>query len=137
VKNYILLSSIALVSFLAGAGSMYTYGVLQPVPPAAPIARDVPVVTATPDGSVTAEGLLVKDQPDLKPGVWFVAFEDGGNSYAVELSFDEQSRCFGKTTSGKCAPDRFIADRQVAITGAVNGETLLVRELRFPVPLTE
>ena len=110
---------------------MYGYDSVVDVTPPAPITE----ITVSPTETVNAEGLLVINQPDLKPDAWFVAFEENGESYAVELTFDGQSRCFGKTSSGKCIPERFVPDRQVSIAGIVNGETLLVREMRFPVPL--
>jgi hypothetical protein len=123
------------VCFLIGgmAGAMY---MRQSSVVPAPVTEEKDIRVA-PDEMVSAEGLLVINKPDLKPGAWFVVFEEKGERYAVELSFDKESTCFGKTASGACSPDRFIADRQVSILGIVNGETLLVREMRFPIPLVE
>lgn len=134
MKNYYISHAIiGIIGAVIGGAAVYVYGSMV-VPPAP---QPITEIKVQPTDLVSAKGILVKDQPDLKPGAWFVTFEENGQSLAVELGFDDQSRCFGKTSSGKCAPERFMPNREVDIKGIVSGEALLVRELRFPVPLTE
>jgi hypothetical protein len=50
-------------------------------------------------------GHLVKDNPGLKPGVWFLVYEKPGvPALTTELSFDSGSKCKLNGTEGIC-PD--------------------------------
>jgi hypothetical protein len=50
-------------------------------------------------------GHLVKDNPGLKPGVWFLVYEaPGAPALTQELSFDIESVCSANGRTGKC-PD--------------------------------
>ncbi len=50
-------------------------------------------------------GHLVKDNPGLKVGVWYLVYEKPGTpALTVELLFDEKSVCKFNNQTGKC-PD--------------------------------
>ena len=85
--------------------------------------------------TVTVEGVVVKDGPNLKPGVWYVSFNENGKDVGVELLFDELSSCHGKTSFGRCNPDFFKNGRKARIGGTVEGEVLHVLDLTFTEPL--
>ena len=87
--------------------------------------------------SIAVDGVIVKDGPHLKPDTWYVVVEDEGTEVAVELLFDDESICKGRTLSGPCNPDIFIKGRKAYIKGVVVGEVLQVYELTFTVPLTK
>ena len=134
MKNYYTNAIVLVIGIILGGSGVYGYQqYLMPAPAPQPLAE----IKVEANETVSASGILVKDQPDLKPGVWFVSFSENGQDLAVELGFDDQSRCFGKTSSGKCAPDKFAPNREIEVKGIVSGDALLVRELRFPVPLAQ
>jgi hypothetical protein len=85
--------------------------------------------------SVYADGIIIRNGPLLKPDVWYVGIEHEGKHLAVELVFDENSICVGRTASGVCAPDIFIEDRSVHVEGIVDGDAMRVLELTFTKPL--
>ncbi len=138
MKNtFISHAVVGFAGIVLGAGAVYGYVAQLPEPEKEMVAIATPELRVSAEGLVSAEGTLVIDQPDLKRGAWHVVFDDKGENYAVELAFDTESLCIGSTASGICSPGRFVENRPVEILGVVEGETLLVRELRFPVPLGE
>lgn len=124
------LSLIAFVLFFSGSLSTHT-----PVPDTNQEATTTDVVSSDQDRHVYADGVLTKGGPLLKPGVWYVGLEVDGKPRAVELAFDENSICSGKTASGTCLPDIFIENRPVHIEGVVDGDAMRVLELTFTQPI--
>lgn len=72
----------------------------------------------------TESGNLVKNNPGLKPEVWYLVYEAPGSpALSKELQFDDKTMC-GTTT---CNPATFSQGERVRITGIIQGDTIIVR----------
>ncbi|MDD5098229.1 MAG: hypothetical protein PHD31_00680 [Candidatus Pacebacteria bacterium] len=70
-------------------------------------------------------GNLVKDNPGLEPGVWYLVYEmPGSPAINKKLSFDDKSICFDSCSE-------LIQGEKVIIKGIENNGIVLVRELDF------
>lgn len=92
---------------------------------------DASNATGSSSKSLTLEGVLLRDGKHLKPGVWYLGFEQDGEKVATELSFTPESVCAGKTRSGICNPSRFIVARSARVEGIEKGEAVQVLMLQF------
>lgn len=101
---------ILLALILTGLGLIFTkkywamplaYFILgeKPIPAATGQIRDIQGET------FNKIGHLVKDNPGLKPGVWFLVYEaPGAPALTQELLFDKDSVCITNGQTGEC-PD--------------------------------
>lgn len=74
-------------------------------------------------------GHLTKDNPGLKPGVWYFVYEKPGSpALYKELVFDERSICAFNKKRGVC-PDVLLPSSALThIRGMSRGDTILVVE---------
>ena len=96
-----------------------------------------PSSASLPSGAAFVEdGHIAKNNPGLKPGVWFLSYEKPGESAQLrELSFSADSICSGKTTSGTCAPEIFIQGRSAHVEGIVSDSIVRVQHMTFTTPV--
>ena len=79
-----------------------------------------------------ADGYIVKDNPGLEAGLWYLVSEDAEvPAQTTELVFDDASICFGKTASGPCVPAIFFKGRSAHIEGEMTGTAVHVLRLTF------
>ncbi len=63
-------------------------------------------------------GVLIKDNPGFKPGVWYLSYEQTGSAaLSAELRFNSASRCYGPNLSGSCDTAKLFKGDRVFITG--------------------
>jgi hypothetical protein len=98
--------------------------------PASPMPESGCGNAGTPATSFSAMGNLVKDNPGLTPGTWYLVYEKPGNpAAAAALSFDASSSC---TLSGRvfpCTEASFTAGDRVTVDGIENGGVVNVVSL--------
>lgn len=132
-----IIGAIVLV-LVIGAAFFYIYRIrpLQMTPPAPPpTAMETPTPAppppTTPDDRFFAIGNLVKDQPGMKAGVWFLSYEEAGASgLSVELVFTAESQCTMGQRTEACAQTRLVRGSRVEVIGNRSGSQVRVRTLR-------
>jgi hypothetical protein len=74
-------------------------------------------------------GHFVKDNPGLKPGVWYLVYEKPGSpALYKELVFDNQSVCMFNGKQGTC-PDVLLPSSALThVRGMISGEVVRVAE---------
>lgn len=73
-------------------------------------------------------GNLVANNPGMKDGVWYLAYETPGNpANTVQLSFDSKSVCNNESNS--CID--LITGERVSVKGIEQNGNVLVREIEF------
>ena len=84
----------------------------------------------TPATSFSAMGNLVKDNPGLAPGAWYLVFEKPGSpAVTIELSFDAKSLCILNGTVSPCRPSDFVPGERVTVDGEESSGTVGVVSL--------
>lgn len=86
---------------------------------------------AAASSTVSLDGKIVKDAPSLKPGVWYLAFEEEGKELGVELFFDQSSVCSYLEKSGRCKPEVFVNGRAASLEGEITHGVVRVSNLTF------
>lgn len=77
------------------------------------------------------EGNLVKDNPGLEPGVWYLSYEEPGSpGLSVPLLFDHDSRCGIEGMLQVCNIS-FDQGERVRIEGRQEGNAMRVQTLRY------
>jgi len=77
------------------------------------------------------EGNLIKDNPGLTPGVWYLSYESSGApALAKKLQFDAQSKC-GAVGELKTCDQLFSQGQQARVEGVENGDTIQIQTLTF------
>lgn len=74
-------------------------------------------------------GHFVKDNPGLKPGVWYLVYEKPGSpALYKELVFDNQSVCMLNGKQGTCPDVFFPSSALTQVRGMISGEVVRVVE---------
>jgi hypothetical protein len=96
----------------------------QPSPTATATATATPSPTSTAVPDFEETGTLVRDNPGLPSGVWFLLYEEpGAPALTVELSFDESSQCTRDAQRVAC--DTLEVGTRAHVTGT-RGDTDVV-----------
>lgn len=120
-----------LLILIAAAGVVFGGYVLvrQPPPPAA-----APQTPAAPDG-FQENGVLVRDNPGLKPGIWYLVYEKpGAPALALELHFDAESICADGPRQEVCDPEQFSSGTRVHLEGVREASTSVRVRTVSPAP---
>ncbi len=93
----------------------------------------IPVVlmpTVQAEIDFTQTGNLIKDNPGLKPGVWYLSYEASGKpAQNVELSFDANSACMFSGTMVPCQQADLQVGTRVTVEGNQTGNIVLVSSM--------
>lgn len=77
-------------------------------------------------------GNLIKDNPGLLPGVWYISFDSpGAPAQAVALSFETPTLCTIAKDGTPCPTPILTAGVRVRILGNTAGETVTVRRMEI------
>ena len=77
-------------------------------------------------------GNLVKDNPGLEPGVWYLSYEKPGKpALTKKLVFVESSTCIDGSEDSGCSPEELIVGSRVRITGSEEGGAVVVSRLEL------
>lgn len=72
-------------------------------------------------------GHLVKDNPGMKPGVWFLVYEKPGKpALTAELQFDSESVCEYNGDKGKCPDVLLLSSALTRVRGIETGGVVKV-----------
>lgn len=83
------------------------------------------------------EGNLIKDNPGLEPGVWYLSYEEpGAPGLSAPLIFDDTSRCGGEGMLKICDIS-FVQGERVRVEGTKEGTAVRVTTLTHHPTLTE
>lgn len=75
-------------------------------------------------------GLLLRNEPGLKPDTWFLNYDQAGESgLLAELVFSENSTCTNGELTGSCEQPSFSQRQRVRVEGRLEGETLAVSNI--------
>lgn len=79
--------------------------------------------------SFNRSGNLMKDNPGLEPGVWYLSYETAGTpGLSAKLSFPEHATCT-VTDGSSCAIKELKQGDRVRVMGDMNGDTVTVRRI--------
>jgi hypothetical protein len=97
-------------------------------------ATAAPTSTVTPGGgaatgtarpSIARTGVLVRDNPGMPPGRWFLLYEEpGAPALTLELAITSATRCLEDTKVARC--DALIPGTRVRVDGTLDGDRLAV-----------
>lgn len=72
-------------------------------------------------------GHFIKDNPGLKPGVWYLSYEKPGQpALYKELVFDDKSICIFNGNKGDCPDVLFPSSTLTQVRGELAGEVVRV-----------
>jgi hypothetical protein len=79
--------------------------------------------------SFNRSGNLMKDNPGLAPGIWYLSYEEAGApGLSIKLSFPEHAVCVA-TDGSSCAIEDLAQGDRVRVMGDTNGDTVMVRRV--------
>lgn len=116
---------------LVGIVAAIVYVATRPLP-----STDTNTGTDTQQPQVTSfdqTGNLIRNNPGLKPDVWYVSYEATGSpAVAQELAFSANSRCYmgsDTTTSVTCDTKTFTQGERARVVGTKSGSVVTVARL--------
>jgi hypothetical protein len=79
--------------------------------------------------SFNRSGNLMKDNPGLTPGVWYLSYETAGApGLSTKLSFPEHAVCTA-TDGSSCAIKDLVQGDRIRVMGNMDGDTVTVRRI--------
>lgn len=79
--------------------------------------------------SFNRSGNLMKDNPGLTPGVWYLSYETAGApGLSTKLSFPEHATCT-VTDGSSCAIKDLVQGDRVRVMGDMNGDIVTIRRI--------
>lgn len=85
-----------------------------------------------PEVNFLETGNLIKDNPGLNPGVWYLTYEKpGAPGLSIELNFSNETTCFIGETERDCAQIQFAQGDRVEITGYETDSKVSVEKAKF------
>lgn len=83
------------------------------------------------EDSFRQDGNLIKDNPGLPPGVWYLSFDSPGKAgNIVPLDFSQATYCT-KGDGTVCTPESLTQGMRVRILGTEEGKSVMVRRIEI------